>query len=207
MEDTPGPEGHGRRLCGAAKRQGSGACRKPAGWGTSHPGRGRCRLHGGATRSQSKRAADQEIEERARAMLAQMEVRPVENPLEELQRLAGRVLAWERVIGELVNELDSVRYETEFGEQLRSEVALLERAMDRCGRLLVDMARLNLDERLVKITEAQVHAVTDAVRGAFADIGLSRELQDAVRPAIARRLRLAAVVVTEPRELEPPPVQ
>jgi hypothetical protein len=203
MESTPGAEGHGKRLCGAAKRQGGGHCRKPAGWGTSHPGRGRCRLHGGATRSQTKRAADEEIEERASAMLAELGTRPVDNPLEELQRLAGRVLAWERVIGELVNELDSVRYETEFGEQLRSEVALLERAMDRCERILVAMARLNLDERLVRISEAQGRQVVGAILGAFADIGLSREMQDAVRPAIARRLRLASAE-ERPPELEPP---
>ncbi len=135
-------------------------------------------------------------------MLAQLTVRPVDNPLEELQRLAGRVLAWERVIGELVNELDSVRYETEFGEQLRSEVALLERAMDRCERILVAMARLNLDERLVKISEAQAKLVTGVILGAFVNIGLSRELQDALRPAIARRLRLAAAEERQ-RELGP----
>lgn len=35
-------------FCGARTRQG-GTCRKPAGWGTDHPGVGRCRLHGGAT--------------------------------------------------------------------------------------------------------------------------------------------------------------
>ena len=93
MEGTPTAEGRGRRLCGAAKRQGGGHCRKPAGWGTSHPGRGRCRLHGGATRSQSKRAADEEIEARASAMLAQLGAWPVDNPLAELQQLGGRVLA------------------------------------------------------------------------------------------------------------------
>jgi len=38
--------------------------------------------------------------------------------------------------------------------------------------------------------------------GAFADIGLSRELWEAARPAIARRLRLAAA---EERRREPEP--
>lgn len=36
-------------ICGA-KAHGSGKpCRLPAGWGTDHPGRGRCKLHGGAS--------------------------------------------------------------------------------------------------------------------------------------------------------------
>ncbi|MBU0609034.1 MAG: hypothetical protein KKI08_14200 [Armatimonadetes bacterium] len=34
--------------CGAQTRTG-GACGRPAGWGTKHPGAGRCKLHGGAT--------------------------------------------------------------------------------------------------------------------------------------------------------------
>ncbi len=39
------------RYCGARKRQltrPSETCRRPAGWGTWHPGVGRCKLHGGA---------------------------------------------------------------------------------------------------------------------------------------------------------------
>jgi hypothetical protein len=202
MERPLTREGHGRRLCGASKRQGDGSpCRKPAGWGTSHKGTGRCRLHGGSTRSQSKGAVDALVEERARAVLARLDAGPVSNPLAELQQLAGRVLAWERAIGQMVNELGSLRYETDFGEQLRSEVALLERAMDRCERILVAMARLDIDERLVKISHAQASLVTGVILGAFDDIGLSQELKDAVRPAIGRRLRLVAAEERQ-REIE-----
>lgn len=35
-------------VCGATTRAG-GACQRPAGWGTGHPGQGRCKLHGGAS--------------------------------------------------------------------------------------------------------------------------------------------------------------
>jgi hypothetical protein len=35
--------------CGGLKRDGSGdLCTRPAGWGTDHPGTGKCKLHGGA---------------------------------------------------------------------------------------------------------------------------------------------------------------
>lgn len=47
----------GRAVCGAKKRQGEGFCTQPAGWGTDHTGFGRCKLHGGRTPTQSKRAA------------------------------------------------------------------------------------------------------------------------------------------------------
>lgn len=35
--------------CGAKNRQGK-PCQQAAGWGTDHPGKGRCKLHGGASR-------------------------------------------------------------------------------------------------------------------------------------------------------------
>ena len=35
-----------RRYCRAKTRAGT-PCRRPAGWGTDHPGEGRCKLHGG----------------------------------------------------------------------------------------------------------------------------------------------------------------
>ncbi len=38
---------HGGPKCGANKKQGRGICEQGAGWGTDHPGDGRCKLHGG----------------------------------------------------------------------------------------------------------------------------------------------------------------
>ena len=108
----------------------------------------------------------------------------------------------------MVNELGSLRYESKTGggEQLRAEVAVLERAMDRCGRLIVDLAKLNIDERIVQInarvTEEQVRLVFKVVMGALADIGLGPELQEAARMAIARRLKAHAAEERQ-RELQP----
>jgi len=202
MEATPGGACHGRRLCGASKRQGTGSCRKPAGWGTDHPGHGSCRLHGGATRNGRKAAESAALEEQARAALARLDVRPVEDPLTELQMLAGQAVAWKNAVAGLVNGLPSLRYSSgEGSEQLRSEVALWERALDRCEKVLTAMARLNIDERLAKVSEEQARIVACAVRAAFHDIGLSAEVQQALRPRIAHHLRLAAA--QERRELEP----
>jgi hypothetical protein len=36
-------------LCEAKTRQTGRPCSRPAGWGTDHPGRGKCKLHGGAS--------------------------------------------------------------------------------------------------------------------------------------------------------------
>src|SRR3990172_10134718 len=36
-------------LCNSRKKDGSGHCMRPAGWGTDHVGVGRCKLHGGSS--------------------------------------------------------------------------------------------------------------------------------------------------------------
>jgi hypothetical protein len=206
MTDTTRPQGHdGRRYCGAKKRQPPyGPCTQPAGWGTDHVGHGRCKLHGGRTPTVAKGAAESALEEQARTELAKLDVRPVENPLTELQLLAGQAVAWKNTVAGLVNRLGSLRYEGESGEQLRAEVGLWERALDRCEKVLTAMARLDIDERLVKISEHQGKLVTAAIMAAFVDIGLSHEMQQALRPAIARHLRLAAL---EERERERPALE
>ncbi len=35
--------------CGANAKQSKKPCKRPAGWGTDHPGEGRCKLHGGSS--------------------------------------------------------------------------------------------------------------------------------------------------------------
>jgi hypothetical protein len=62
--------------------------------------------------------------------------------------------------------------------------------MDRTGKFLTDLARLNIDERMAKLSEAQARLVNEVIRGVLADLNLLAELRGAARPAIARRLRL-----------------
>lgn len=38
-----------REFCGAKAKQTGQPCRRPAGWGTNHPGSGRCKFHGGCS--------------------------------------------------------------------------------------------------------------------------------------------------------------
>jgi len=186
---NPGPI-HGAPRCGGKKKQGEGTCTQPAGWGTPHPGTGRCKLHGGCAPS----SVIAGIEEQARRLLYKHDAGPVADPLEALQRLAGRALALEETIGKLVNDLSSIRYESGGeggGEQLRSEVAVLERAMDRCGKLLVDIAKLNIEERMARITEAQAAMAEKALLATLGEMGLDRGQQQEARDKLARHLRVA----------------
>lgn len=134
------------------------------------------------------------INEQARQLLYKHDAPAVTNHLDALQRLAGRALALEETIGEMVNNLRSLRYESEGGgEQLRSEVAVLERAMDRAGRLLVDIAKLNIEERLARVTERQAEMTMDALAAAMGELGMSGEQQRQARVLVARHLRAVSV--------------
>lgn len=178
--------------CGGKLHGRDGTCDLPAGWGTSHKGFGRCRKHLGNAPTVARAAERERVEAEARAELARLDVAPVDNPLAELQKLAGQVLAWKDALGNMVNGLTDIRYGDEHGgEQLRSEVALFERAMDRCERVLVAMARLNIDERLVRLTERQAQLANEVLKGALADLGIDHR-EDEVRKVMARRLRLVA---------------
>lgn len=84
--------GHDSPLCGAAKRQGAGNCRRPAGWGTSHPGAGTCKLHGGSTRNHTRAVAYAAAEAEFAAFKAAWAVAVrewAETPLEERQPWLG----------------------------------------------------------------------------------------------------------------------
>jgi hypothetical protein len=174
--------------CGGKKHQGDGTCGLPAGWGTDHPGTGRCKLHGGSTPTHRKAA----VEQQARAELARLDLPPVEDPLSELARVCGQVLGWKDMLAEKVNALASLRYENEAGgEQLRAEVALWERALDRCERFLTAMARLNIDERLAKISEERaeliISVLTAALERAGVDAGQADEVLTAFDVEFARQ--------------------
>ncbi|MFI6296843.1 hypothetical protein ACIBEJ_35000 [Nonomuraea sp. NPDC050790] len=151
-----------------------------------------CHAHGGRAKQVKAKAAERAAEDKVRAALARMDVDPVADPLTELAKIAGQVVAWKDTLADKVNELSSLRYSTENGEQLRAEVALFERALDRCEKFLSAMARLNIDERLARISERQADVIIKAITATLAERGLSAEEQAEARREVARRLRVAS---------------
>ncbi|MGA5820824.1 hypothetical protein ACPC54_23525 [Kitasatospora sp. NPDC094028] len=124
-------------------------------------------------------------------MLAELNVEPVDDPLTALAQLAGQVVTWQKAIATIVNRLgDQVRYEgLAGGEQLRAEVALYERAMDRANTVLATIARLDIDGRLARIEETKAQLLMDAVQAGLAAIGVTAEQAATVRQVMARKLR------------------
>jgi hypothetical protein len=156
-----------------------------------------CRNHGAASPNAQAKAAERLAEEQARAALDRMNIVPVDDPLTELSLLAGQVLAWKDLIADKVHELNSYRYEGEHAEQLRGEVVLFERAMDRCISVLNVIAKLNIDERLAAITERQAKQLEDALFAAFDAAGLTINDTDQ-KEAVARHFGRQLTVLRDP---------
>jgi hypothetical protein len=174
-------------VCSARSKQTGAPCKlSPVVGGTV------CRFHGGNAGRLRAKIARVALETDVRRVLAQLDVIPVDDPLTELSRLAGQVVAFKDKCAELVNKLeDKIRYEDVKGsEQLRSEVVVWERALDRCTLVLGTMARLRIDERLAAISEKQAAIVLAAIDAALDAINVPRDQRPTARQAAARHLRL-----------------
>lgn len=176
-----------RRICGRMTRQ-----KKPC---TNPPvvGADVCRMHGGAA-PQVKAKAQQRIAEaeakRKLGLLAEVlgPAEPVANPLLELSRLAGEAIRWKEILAGRVAELERIRYEDfKGGEQLRAEISLFERAIDRCSTILANIVRLNIDERLATITEQQGHVIAGVINTVLEQLDLGDQAER-VRELVAVEL-------------------
>ena len=85
------PTGRDKPLCGGPKRQSEGTCTRPAGWGTPHVGIGRCKLHGGSTRTHVAAAQKIQMNERLSTYGRPREINPIQAMVELLHYAAGHV--------------------------------------------------------------------------------------------------------------------
>jgi hypothetical protein len=180
-----------RPQCGARKRQTPGNCARPAGWGTDHAGHGPCKLHGGSTRAHKVHALWRAVEADAKAVLAAEGLDGVDDPLGRIARLAVEALAFKGSTAQRVNALGDVRFTDDRGaEQLRAEVALYERALDRSVRFLEVLAKLGYEERQVRIAEAQGALLAEVIHDVLRAVRLTPEQAERAPEIVASRLRL-----------------
>jgi hypothetical protein len=197
---TPPPPEEFR--CTATNRENGERCRR-----MHTPGGKACSKHGGnganARKGAQQRLAEAELTRLATSLVGT----PVGNPLTELSKLAGRARAWMEMLEERVQTLldedpepgegddgkkdCGIRYRGGAGEQTRAEVQLYERAMGQLGTILTAIARLNIDERLAKITERQAEVVIAALEAGLSAAGVRDPAQrTAAKEAASRELRL-----------------
>lgn len=160
-----------------------------------------CFVHGGMAPQVRAKAARrlevEEVEAEIRNALAFESLDGVSNPVEILSELAARALATERALSARVNELaadDRLRYRAAGAgtEQLRAEVGLWERWHKQAASLVETLAKLNLDERRVRLTEAQGNLVAEVLRAIFARLALSPAQQALIPVVVPEELRRLA---------------
>lgn len=187
---TPAPLDPSHVRCTARSKRTGDPCRNPPVLGSTV-----CRMHGGSARQVKAKAARRMAESRIRRSLDEVGVREIDNPLDELRRLTAEVVTWKDVLASHVANLtEQMRYtDDKGGEQLRSEVALYERAMDRAGKFLEAWARLGIDAMLaemqVRVTEAQVTAMTRGLDAYRTAAGVGEPEHQAGLAAMAKAMR------------------
>lgn len=107
----------------------------------------------------------------------------------EMLRTAGIAVAWRDLLEEKVSSLEDYGTTAGGAVQVRTDVHLFERAMDRTAKVLELIARLDLDSRVAMVTERQVETLVGVVRSAMADAELSPEQTARFEAAMARELR------------------
>lgn len=162
-----------------------------------------CPSHGGSApavkSAAQRRLKTQQAEADARAVLAHEGITPITSPLEELGRLTSEVLAFKDALAQWVNAIQGeLSQPNSLGtEQLRAEVELYERALDRSGRFLDLLARNGFEEQRLRLAESQAVAVVAALTRTLAGLGLNAQQQEQARVCLADELR--ALETGEPR--------
>jgi hypothetical protein len=121
---------------------------------------------------------------------------PVSDPLSELMELAAEVKAVKELLRAKVAPMfanDQLRYaHSKAGEQLRMEVLLYERGLDRLARLLLDISKLNIAERLTGIRKQTADMIERAIDAALEESGVGFEGKQVAREAVRRHLKIVA---------------
>ena len=133
--------------------------------------------------------------------------------LEKMLETLDRVLEYESFAGKLVAKLDPSdwRFLDRTGsEQLRSEVLIYERAMDRTARVLKDISKMALNEKIVSLGRAQTELMVRILMGVVNDMNLSSEQIDEARSLLLDKMMKEANMGTRlkdhmQKELSGPP--
>lgn len=149
------------------------------------PGVAVCASHG--SRAQQVRAAGERtlIEEGATKELGKAIVRPIGDPIVALGDLAAEAVAM----------LEVAKANAAGGAVDGPWMALLERSLERAGKLLAAAGRLGLEERRVRLEEAQLDLVAAVITGTLRRLGIdvdSAGVQEAL-DATYTELEAAAV--------------
>lgn len=167
----------GPLFCGANLANRPGTCRAPSGRGTSHPGWGRCKLHGGATQSHTESAQMAQAVATAQLFGVPREVDPITGMLEAYHQTMGILDAIEAMCLQLMpadvvwgvvkekrtgedgagaGEEPLTPIEREYAPGVNIWVKLLAEWHDRAFGEAERILKLDLDSRRIEVSQAHV---------------------------------------------------
>jgi hypothetical protein len=177
------------KRCGGKTRKG-GVCGHARGWGTDHPGSGRCKLHGGSSPNGRKAAGKERALEFARGALGAGVAGSALDAMQESVDLARGLVSYYR------HELAAAatRAKAAGGPNLARIEELRPQYVDAL-RLEKDVAKAALDagvaERRARLAERQAEllalAIADGLREAFGDLATA-ERRTLFAAVVGRRL-------------------
>jgi len=182
-------------ICGAPRtgksNRGPGICCQTAGWGTSHPGVGRCRNHGGNLPSHTEKAEKEKAMRAVKMFGLPIEIDPHTALMEEIWRTNGHVV-W---LGELIAQLDSpdrLKQMTDAGVQPSVWVKMYEDERAHLVKVSAEAIKCGVAERTVRLAEEQGRLMAMVLQAFIRDPELElTPKQLAFAPKIIRRHMLS----------------
>jgi hypothetical protein len=200
------PEPDDPRRCTGQRSDGTGRCDN---WAIR--GGHVCQAHGGGSPQARRGALERLLAEQALKLIPDPDQRAqIRDPVGALFEAAEEAQAVKDTLAVLVNELKAIGYRggMQFDddgrlmgvgtEQTRAEFVAYERALERYVKILVDIARLDLDTRRLRVEEWQRQQIAAAtlrvLQGVCAQLGLAWS-DESVRGMISAELRALPAVI------------
>lgn len=158
------------------------------------PGCDVCTNHGGAApavRAKGlERLATAKLDRDVTALLAHEGVLAIEDPLQELGKLASSCAALASALGKRVNAMNELEhFDAKSSPTIKAEVQMYERALDRSHRLLDSLVKHGYSERQIQIQETEAMLVAGVLRRVIASLGLTNEQQTKAQQLLAQEFR------------------
>ena len=121
---------------------------------------------------------------------------PVSDPLAEMLELAAEMKAGKELLRQVVAHLferSQHRYaHKNVGEQVRVELLLYERAVERYAKILIDISKMKIDERLAGIRQQTADMLERALDAAIEEMHVGLDQRQPAKEAFRRHLKLVS---------------
>ncbi len=200
-------------ICGAKSKRSGKPCKRPAGWGTDHPGVGACKLHFGATPNHKKAAQVEVLRREADRLGIPLDVDPGEALLDLVSEAAGNVEFYRQLVAALPTHPtpDSLEVDEEGKPHYRQGTAgiygrtyhqsgiptgeakpnvlvvMYDNERDRLADYIAAALKAGVEERRVRLAERDATMLFAAVGKALERMGLSKRFEE-FRVEFARAL-------------------